>query len=558
MLAVAGTWFAVAALIAGCGALARRGLLAVAGAPTLGGLRRADLWIGLAALTAFLQFWSLFAGISWAAWLPPAVGGLVGLGLSARGLSLRRPRPLPVRVLIPVGVGALWLANRALDAPSAYDLGLYHAAAVEYASKYPVIPGLGNLHDRLAAGDAHFLMTALLGHIPGAGSGFRLANGLLVAMLFADVASRLACGARDRDHSFAWRMSLIAVPASIVTAVLDPSRLSEPDLDLAAFVLVVVGGLYLVESIEGGFEPATAAACIAAFALAAVNRPLFWLMTVMALAILATRARHRLRGLLTVAIAPAVLALGWTARQAILSGYPFFPLTFVRLPVDWRMPGANVHELERWTRSWARSSGRSPDLVDGSWAWLEPWLRAELTTYDLLVPLLLLAAAALARLLRAPTIRPDRTPLLAVAVPSAVTLVVWFFFAPDPRFALGPIWLIPIALAASALPASGQAAARPRALLGSTAIVVALGVGVIHVAAKGMFVPIATRARTATTTPTVLPFRTASGLLLSRPLAGSDQCWSVVLCTPAPSAALRLRGASVQSGFRRVPNPAPR
>jgi hypothetical protein len=195
--------------------------------------------------------------------------------------------------------------------------------------------------------------------------------------------------------------------------------------------------------------------------------------------------------------------------------------------------------------------------VGGSWAGLEPWLRAELTTYDLLVPLLLLVAAALALLLRAPAIRQDRTPLLAIAVPSAVTLVVWFFFAPDPRFALGPIWVIPIALAAWALPASRRAAARPRALLGSTAIVVAVGVGVVHVAAKGMFVPIATHARTATT-PTVLPFRTASGLLLSRPLTGSDQCWSVVLCTPAPSAALRLRGTTVQSGFRRVATAAPR
>jgi uncharacterized membrane protein len=549
-LAVAGTWFAVAALIAGCGALARRGLLAVAAVPTSDRLRRSDLWIGLAVLTAFLQLWSLFAGISWAAWLPPAVGGLVGLAPSARALGFRRPRPLPLRVLIPAGVGILWLANRALDTPSAYDLGLYHAAAVEYASKYAAIPGLGNLHDRLAAGDAHFLITALLGHLPWAWSGFRLASGLLVAMLFGDVASRFAGGARGRARSFASRMSLVAVPAAIITAVLDPSRLSEPDLDLAAFVLVVVGALYLVESIEGGFEPAAAATCIAAFALASVNRPLFWLMTVTALAVLTARARHRLRGLLAVVIAPAALALGWTARQAILSGYPLFPLTFVRLPVDWRMPAGNVHELDRWTRSWARSSGRNPDHVLGSWAWLGPWLRDELTTYDVLVPLLLLVAAVLALLLRPPSVRPARALLPAIVVPSVVTLAAWFFFAPDPRFALGPLWLIPIALAAWALPESRPAAVRPRALLGSAAIVVALGVGMVHVAAKEMFVPIAARAEPSTTPP-VQPFRTTSGLALSQPLAGSDQCWSVVLCTPAPSAALRLRGATIQSGFRR-------
>lgn len=552
-LAVAGTWFAVAALFAGCGVLVRRGLLAVAGVPGSDGLRRSDLWVGLAAAIAFLQFWSLLSGISWAAWLPPAVCGLVGLASSARAFrfGFRVPQQRHLLVLIPAVLGVLWVGNRALDAPSGYDLGLYHAAAVEYASKYAAIPGLGNLHDRLAAGDAHFLMTAWLGRLPGPGSGFQLANGLLVAMLLADVASRFVGGSRGPALSLASRMSLLAVPATIVTAVQDTSRLSEPNLDLAAFVLVVVGALYLVESIEAGFEPAAATTSVAAFALAAVNRPLFWLMTVMALAALAARPGRRLRELLAVGIAPAVLALGWTTRQAVLSGYPLFPLTFIRLPVSWRMPATNVEELDRWTRSWARSNGRDPDHVLGSWGWLGPWVRHELTTYDVLVPLLLLGAAVLALLLRPGSVHRRRAPLLAVVVPSAITLAVWFVFAPAPRFALGPLWLIPIALAAWALPEGGAAALRPGAVLGSGAIAVALGVGVVHVASKERFVPIAARTQPSTV-PAVQPFRTTSGLVLSQPLGGADQCWSVELCTPAPSAELRLRGATIQSGFSRV------
>jgi hypothetical protein len=543
-LAVAGTWFAVAALIAGCGALARRGLLAIASVPTTDRLRRSDLWVGLAVLTAFLQFWSLFAGISWAAWLLPALVGMVGLAPSARAFGLRRP--LPLAVVAPAALGVLWLANRALDAPSGYDFGLYHAAAVDYASNYAVIPGLGNLHDRLAAGDAHFLVTALLGHVPGAGSGFRLVNGLLVAMLFVDVACRFAGGARDQRRSLAFRMALLAVPATIVTAAIDPSRLSEPNLDLSAFVLVVVGALYLAESVEGRFDATAATTCIAALALAAVHRPLFWLTTVAAVAVLATRIERRWRRLLAVLIAPAALALGWTARQAVLSGYPLFPLTFIGLPVDWRMPAANIHELDRWVRSWARSSG-DPDYVPG--AWLGPWLREQLTSYDVFVPLLLLGAAVIALLLRRPAARRARTPLLAVVVPCAVTLVAWFLIAPAPRFALAPIWLIPIALAAWALPETWSTSVRPVALLGPAAIVAALGVGVVHVASKRVFIPITARAESVTTPP-VQPFRTTSGLVLRRPATGSDQCWSVTLCTPFPSAALRLRGTTIQSGFR--------
>jgi hypothetical protein len=473
----------------------------------------------------------------------------VGFASSVRAFGLRPSRPIPVLVLAPLSVAILWLANRALEAPSAYDLGLYHAAAVEYASNYAAIPGLGNLHDRLAAGDAHFLLTALLGNLPWVGSGFRLPNGLLVAMLLADVGFRVGGRARDREFSFALRMALVSIPAVVLTVAIDPSRLTEPDLDLSAFVLVVVGAVYLAEAVEGRFEPAAAATSLAAFALASVNRPLFWLMTGIAGVVLAGHARPRARGLLAAAIGPAALGLGWAARQGVLSGYPLFPLTIVRLPVDWRMPPASVDELDRWIRSWSRSHGGDPGDVLGSWAWLGPWLRRELTTYDVLVPLLLLVAAVLALLLRSPTARRAQAPLLAIVAPSVLTLAAWFLVAPDPRFALGPIWLVPIALAASALPESRSAAVSPRALLGSAAIVVALGVGLVHIAGKRTFIPIAARAEAATP-PSVVPFRAMSGLVLRRPVTGSDQCWSVMLCTPAPEATLRLRGATVQSGFR--------
>ena len=45
------------------------------------------------------------------------------------------------------------------------------------------IPGLGNLHDRLSAGSAHFLFVAFLGVRPWSGAGNHVANGLLVSLL---------------------------------------------------------------------------------------------------------------------------------------------------------------------------------------------------------------------------------------------------------------------------------------------------------------------------------------------------------------------------------------
>jgi hypothetical protein len=49
--------------------------------------------------------------------------------------------------------------------------------------------------------------------------------------------------------------------------------------------------------------------------------------------------------------------------------------------------------------------------------------------------------------------------------------------------------------------------------------------------------------------PTIVPFRTRSGLEIFRPLDG-DRCWRAYLCTSNPVPGLRLRGRAVASGFR--------
>ena len=159
-LAVAVFWLCAGTLIAGCGSLTRRALLRVLSISTGRVVRRADMWIGLAFVIIFLQAWSLFAAVDAT---PAVVLGVVGLaGIASWLVAQRRFRLLsqPLGVIVLTGVGVLWLANRALAIPSDYDLGLYHASAITYASHY-AIPGLGNLHNRLGAGDGHFLLVAM-------------------------------------------------------------------------------------------------------------------------------------------------------------------------------------------------------------------------------------------------------------------------------------------------------------------------------------------------------------------------------------------------------------
>ena len=570
-LAVAVFWLCAGTLIAACGSLTRRALLRVLSIPTGGVVRRADMWIGLAFVLIFLQVWSLFAAVDVA---PAVVLGAVGLAGIASWLTARwrfRPRRQSLGVTALTSLGVLWFANRALAVPTDYDLGLYHASAIAYASHFATIPGLGNLQNRLGAGNGHFLLVAALGRWPWSDAGFRLGNGLLGAFLCVDIASRFRRGAgSERDPSFTRRMALLLVPAALVASFSSNGtefRLSSPNLDFAAFVLVAVGSLYLAECVEGTVEPVAALASTSALALAAVTRPLYWPATVLAalviLVMLGRRAPGRNRGVQLAALTgtlPFALLAGWASRQAVLSGYPFFPSTIVGLPVDWRVPASAVHHMNRVVMAWARWPRKNPTEVLASWDWLHVWLRSTLTNPDVLAPLLLLMCLLPALGLRSSSDAARRkawlAPLSGVLLLSVPILVAWFLFAPDPRFVLAPLWLVPIGLVAWALPTradSGSKRARKNLLVYGT--LGFLAVFVVAVDAKqGAFRPIVPHGKGPFRTyklgtPPIRAFETTSGLRLWRPTHG-DRCWSASLCTPQPNKHLSLRNTTgISHGF---------
>ncbi len=595
-LAVVASWVCLGALIAGVGHVTRRALLLAADVRTVGSLEPADLWIGLATLVAYLQVWNMVAAVTWEAWLLPVAAALVGIGMGGRGLLRRlEGARLSWPVLAMVVVGVLWLANRSLAAALYYDLGLYHFGSIEYASHFPAIPGLGNLHGRLGAGNGHLLFVSFLGHGPFARFGYHVVNGLLAAMLLVDLSWRFARRAPiessnrneplcrrgvlgDEAHSssiskrlpsFTARVALLLLPATLVAIVGGKgSRINNPDLDFAVFVLVVVGMLYLVECLEFGFRSTPAFVSTASLSLAATTRPLYWPLAALAVGMVVVAGVRRASGRPTparvtaaVLLLPVALLVGWMSRQAVLSGYPLFPLTTGGLPVDWRMPSAAVHELNRFVSSWARSPGDNPDVVLASWDWFHPWLRSHLGDLDLVGPILLLACVgpALASRSAAETRRRRawRAPMLAMALPALPILVAWFFNAPDPRFALAPLWLLPIALVAWALPSADGRRPDGNAKTGaiasaSLAVVLLLTVGLV--AHKGVFWPIVSNGSGPLGTEpvpgaAVVPFVTKSGLQIYRPAHG-ELCWRVLLCTPKPDPHLRLRGAGIRDGFR--------
>jgi hypothetical protein len=318
---------------------------------------------------------------------------------------------------------------------------------------------------------------------------------------------------------------------------IDPGvRLRSPSLDFPAFILVAAGTTYLCEAVEQ-FDVGAAIAATAAFATASATRPLFLPATIVTAFTVAAVARRSPRLLAVVIVIPAIVLAGWAARQALLSGYPFFPLTFGALPVDWRVPDEVVGNENDWIRAWARAPHKSPELVLASWAWVPQWSVRTFVNPDFFLPFVLVPFAAI----RVSRSRPNKRLLLATLTPLVLTLALWLIAAPDPRFVLAPLWLIPILLLAC------QPHDARLAIVCLLLVATALLVG-------GAWRPITQRGNGALgsfdpPTPRVDAYRTRSGLIIYRPV-DDGRCWRRVLCTPSPKRRLLLRRHEIADGFR--------
>ena len=612
-LAVVLFWIFWGLVLAGCGFCLRRLLgRGLFGQPERQTLLAVDVWIGLAGVVGYLLLWNLLFAITWVAGVLPIAIGAAGLVAGARGLSRPRWRRTSTAMGVLGLLSILWLANASLAVADDYDFGLYHLNLIEYAKRYATVPGLADLHVRLGAGDAHLLFVALLDRGPLSGAGPHLADGFLASLLIFDLVRRLAFRpASTWFSSFTSTLGLLLISTTLIVAALRPTqRISSPNLDFAAFVLVVIGILYLAECVEDGFRAPAALGATAALATAAATRPLYWIWVVFGVVVLVllTSSRSR-RGrvvvLLAVAALPTVIGVGWLMRQAVLSGYPFYPLTLGGFPVDWRLPAHLLRSATRVDFAWAREPAVPPNTVLGSWRWLpNHWLPIRVGDQDVILPSALLACTAVIAVARGvdSSWRDRRRPMLVVLVPSVASIGIWFLTIPDPRFVWAPIWLVPLALLAAVLPpkvpaprwfvAAGAVCCGitlaafesqyrvyfvPAIALAGTAAAVAVGISARRIRthrsvpwvvitllvaelgaaavtkAGGIHLVVADHTGRmgipADPVPTLVPLHTASGLVVFRP-AGSDQCWQALLCVPNRlGRGLRLRGGSVADGF---------
>jgi hypothetical protein len=414
-------------------------------------LRADTLWLGLIFLMGTLSVVHLLLPVGW------YVRGLFivlgGVGLCLARERLRKDLGATIEVISRNRVVSIFfllmllvLCLKSLQAPRNFDSALYHFQTIRWLSEFSIIPGLGNLHGRLAFNQSHFSFLALLDIQPITTKGY--AAGGLYLLLLA-LYSILTIYKRLELSGFG------LVWALLVGLGLCLDGLSSPTPDVAISILQIQMFLYVVLvvvpnrlSSQLKFELFIVVVALAYFIFTVKISALVFSVACAAIMLpvalrfssVQWQSIRRLSALLFLFVGVHFV------RGYVLSGAPLFPSTFAAAwTLPWAMLPENVLGEAVWIYSWARLPGGEPATVLGNWNWITPWLSnlprlAWLFFYTsvflITVDLLLLVVVTRTRKILWGYIL--YTPLLA-------TVAFWFFTAPDFRF-LGAIPVLLVGL----------------------------------------------------------------------------------------------------------------
>jgi hypothetical protein len=586
---ILGTWIILAVSLTGVGCLLAR-------FASRDRIRSDDLflafWIGYAAVLGALQLWHLVLPVSaLCALLLITVGG-AGI-LRCRSQITNWIRTIPIQrhlvVLLAAASIVVWLAYQATGERINWDSATYHVPVMEWSKAYPIAPGLGNLSSRFAYYSSHFLYAAMLDVGPWAHRSQHLANGLLLVVYAGQVllaASRLA-SSRGALRCAMFDLLLLA-PVLLLSLA---GQITSFTTDLPVALLAFVGTSALL---RGFTEPGAStfthlSAAIALLVTAASVKLGAAPYAAIALALVVFAIVRQARGNSRLALGrigfvillAGAIGVPAAVRSTILSGYPFYPSTFGRMDVDWKVPVEQAEGEAAWITHTSRTFfvGHTEDYSQSRGAsWIRPWLahfgrRATIgrqvhALWEMAIPgaVALLAFVAMSVGARRPQ-AGWRGDLLMYVLPLAA-LTVWFVTVANPRFGFMYWWILAALAGAHWFDRTvhtGDARGRRRAL--GLALLVGLspfGAGVVLGSFSGRttvrqeirqllvvrdapiewwFAP--------TPVPDVTTFTTDTGLDLVVPTR-DYRCFRAPLpCTSQPASNLALRRPpDISSGFR--------
>lgn len=404
---------------------------------------RPDIYImtGIIFLNVFAQFFSLVYKV---AGIACTILGTAGIVIAAvwiyRGIRHKKrwvlfpgcERKIPewwriALLVFSFAFTLLWTTQ----SPGQYDTGLYHAQAIRWIEEYGVVPGLGNLHMRLAYNSAFMSLQALFSLGWLLGQSLHTLNGFfcLAALVYAFSTVRLW----GRENC---RVSDLLKCVMVVYVVQKRYDIASSGTDILAMLLILYIFIKWSEYWERGWEDdvlygylclvsvyAVTVKLSAASAVVLALYPLYLLLK-----------NKNARAIFAHVAGGLVILLPFLIRNVIISGYLVYPYGGLDLfHFDWKMDKAVLMEDSLDIKMYARGI-RNPAEYDTSLVgWIPQWFLHQ-SMGERVVLVIGVLCIPLALYLLRKSFREEKYARAALLGTSLVNLFFWLFTAPHLRY----------------------------------------------------------------------------------------------------------------------------
>ncbi len=327
----------------------------------------------------------------------------------------------------------------------------YHQPAVKWINNYSVVPGLGNLHNRLAYNPHWFLFSALLNYND---YNFHFISGLI--MLFA-----IFWGLTGLNKLFQKRFNItnIIKALSLLPMLLlfsNPNVNHAFSTDLATFFIVYFILYYAVKLlVEKKKDNKVLIFMLVNFSFFVLTIKLSSLFIVIAplyfLYLFLKRSDIKLKSISFVAVSFIIIIMPFLIRNIILSGYLVFPFPMLDFfNFDWKMPYNAVVDLKNFIGLWAKWQGGGYLEVANNdfWFWFIPWIKVNWKTRELLLLVISIITYVFYFFFHYNRAISHLKKFSIIYLTLLVNISVWFITAPAIRFASGYIFFFSIFLIA--------------------------------------------------------------------------------------------------------------
>ena len=414
------------------------------------------VWLGFGIVLGILEFLQLFLPLDWKVSIGVLLIGMLGriksqLWLHSIKDVIQKFISRPLIGFVVFIIMLIWCL-RAMGVVNNYDSGLYHFQTIRWLNEYQLVPGLGNLHWRLAFNQSYFNFLAVLNFYPYWNKGYAV-GGLF--LLFLSVCTVCEISLRQsKMWKYVFGIGLFIYFGYVASGVANPA----PDGIIGLIQLTIFLLLFQILSLDknnikkASDQLSREIATVLALCFSTVTIKLTGaLFAVTCVLIMAWVCRHvflqkPLRWLTLTAVL-TIFGLIHLGRGLLLSGFPLFPSTIFGITeFPWSMPKEFVKFEADLIMSWARMPGLlDPTWALSSWQWVPVWFKAmPMSTAYLLVFIIVIAPLTSIYLILG-KIQGLSIKYLFLYLPIFATLTFWFLTAPDIRF-LGSILVLGVLL----------------------------------------------------------------------------------------------------------------